>query len=1053
MSSAAPATYVPTWVKSNCSFLVGASHPEELVDAAWQAGLPALCLTDRHGVYGAVRAHVRAKLRGLALVVGAELWLGGEPVVALAMDRRGYGGLCRLLSQAHQGGAKGDCQVDLEALCAAAPGLALLAGGNNLSAPGGEALAEAFGDRLYALCSRHLLPGDAAREAATLVHARRLGATPLAATEVLYHRRERGPLQAVMTCIRHRTQLHHAGRRLAANFEHALPSPARMAALFADRPAWLAASLELAGRCTFRLDDLDYRYPQALAGDASLRRHAQAGARARYGQRLPAAVARQLEDELQLVAELGYAPYFLTMHEVVGYCQSEGILCQGRGSAANSIICYSLGITAIDPVGMQLLFARFISRERAEPPDIDLDIEHHRREQVIQWVYRRFGRRHAAMVANVVRFRLASAVREVGLAWGLGAACVRTLGQRLHAGEPACQVVPAAWRPLAIDLLDMPRHLSVHPGGFLLGAAPVDTLVPVEQATMPGRTVIQWDKSDVEDMRLFKLDLLGLGALSHIRGAFAEIANGPPTSLIPRSLAEVPQEDPRTYEMLCRGDAVGVFQLESRAQMAMLPRLRPMTFYDLVVEVAIVRPGPIQGDMVHPYLRRRAGEAPVELPHPRLADILNKTFGVPIFQEQVMKIAILCARYSPGEADQLRRDMAAWRSSTRILAHHDRLVGRMVEAGIGRDFAENIFRQIRGFGEYGFPESHAASFAHIAYVTAWLKCHHPAAFTCALLNAQPMGFYSPSTLVEDARRHAVEVRPLCVNRSGWACSLEAGADVSADAGVGPGAAAGGGRMAESGVADAGPALRMGLRFVRGLGEAQGRALAAAAPYASLADLGRRGGVSPALQARLARAGALAALQPRRRQALWASAGITAWRSDELPLEDALAAPSLPPLRREQAIAWDRLAAGHSALGHPMAALRPELDRAGVWTARTLQQAAAAVPPAPPPAAQRGGLRRRGPRGVVVGLVICRQQPETAGGVLFLTLEDETGCTNVVVWPRVLARCTALARAAACLAVVGELQMAHQVVHLIAEAIWRPERLPLAGGLPAGRHTR
>ncbi|HRI09765.1 MAG TPA: error-prone DNA polymerase, partial [Nannocystaceae bacterium] len=705
-----------------------------------------------------------------------------------------------------------------------------------------------FGDRLYARCARHHLAHETESEGHLRAIAAGLGVPVVAAPEVLYHDRARRPLQDVVTCIRHGRTLADVGALTRPNDEHDLKPPAAMAALFADDPAALARTLEVAERCAFSLADLSYRYPSGLLPDGTseaawLRDLTLQGARDRFGGAVPPAVLAQIDRELGLIHDLDYGGYFLTMREIVDFCRGRGILCQGRGSAANSIVCYCLGITAIDPLRMDLLFERFLSRERAEPPDIDLDIEHERREEVIHFVYARYGRRFAAMVASVIRYRPRSAIREVGKVLGLPAAAIDRAA-KLHESYGGA-IDPEVLKGAGIDpatplgghlvrlcgeLLGAPRHLASHPCGFLLGHEPIDTLVPIEAGAMPGRTMIQWDKNDIEDLRLFKVDLLGLGALSHLRRAFELIRDHQGVDL---TMAAIPAEDPATYAMLQRADTVGVFQVESRAQMAMLPRLRPATFYDLVIEVALVRPGPIQGDMVHPYLRRRTGEEPVTIPHPDAARVLGKTLGVPLFQEQVMRLAMLLADYGPGEADRLRRDMGAFRSQGRIDEHHDRIVGRMVARGLDPDYAERLFDQIRGFGEYGFPESHAASFAIIAYASAYLRCHHLSAFTCALLNAQPMGFYAPATIVDDAKRHGVEIRPVDVQVSAWECALEP-APTSRD----------------------GLAIRMGLAYVRGLALADRLALAdAPGPYHDLADFVRRTRLGRGALHALAEAGA------------------------------------------------------------------------------------------------------------------------------------------------------------------------------------------------------
>ena len=755
------------------------------------------------------------------------------------------------------------------------------------------------------------------------------------------------------------------------------------------------------------------------------------------------------------------------MWEIVEFCRRHGILCQGRGSAANSAVCYCLGITAVDPTRVDLLFERFLSRERAEPPDIDLDIMHERREEVIQFVYEKYGRDRAAMVANVVRYRARSAVREVGKALGLPETAVDRLAKRLSHhdavdGDTVRQVLDGGGTAadhlvrLAGEIEDFPRHLSIHPGGFLLGHEPVHDLVPIENAAMPGRTVIQWDKEDLEDLGLFKVDLLGLGALTQLDLSFGLLGKHYDRTL---SMATIPEGDAATYDMICRGDTVGVFQIESRAQMAMLPRLRPRSYYDLVIEVSIVRPGPITGGMVHPYLRRRNGEEAVVYPHPCLEPVLEKTLGVPLFQEQVMKLAMVAADYTPGEADQLRRDMAAWRRSGRIERHRDRLVGRMTARGIAPEFAERVFDQIRGFGDYGFPESHAASFALIAYATSWLRRHYPDVFTCALLNAQPMGFYAPATIVDDARRHGIDVRPVDVTRSDWHCTLEpAVASTSPAPGpVGAGGPAGSGQSSPAVAAlprrsssdrpfgslrlprrqrllrgrrrstaqTPGFAVRMGLRYVKGLSESRDWARIEAArgraPFGSVADFVARTGLDERMAGRLAEAGALAGLEQRRRDALWQVRGLVRALAPVLPPGAARdETPGFDDLAPGETIAWDYRTSAHSPRGHPLAALRAQLGARGLPDARTVS-------------AMRDGRKTR-----YAGLVICRQRPGTAGGVVFMTLEDETGFVNLVIWDRVFEEHALIARTASFLGVTGRIQKAGEVVHLVADVLWRPE---------------
>ncbi len=1017
---------VPVWVKSNFSFLEGASHPAELIDEAHRLGYRALAITDRDGLYGIVSAHVAARETGTQLLVGAEVTVGdpadgpagAQRVVLLAEDRAGYGRLCRLISKGRLRSEKGASLVTADEANAAAPGLVALCPFPALL----PVLADAYRSRLYAVFTRHLTFADAGAEAALRAAARRVAVPTLGTTEVLYHVAARRSLQDVLTCIRHGVTLAAAGTQLRPNAEHALLPPRVLAERFADDTASLARSAEVAERCRFSLAEIRYRYPaedrpEGLSEKDWLRRLTYDGARSRYGGEIPGGVRRQLEKELDLIQELDYGGYFLTMHEIVQFCRKKQILCQGRGSAANSAVCFCLDVTAIDPVRLDLLFERFLSRERNEPPDIDLDIEHERREEVIQWVYERYGRSRAAMVANVIRYRTRSAVRDVGKTLGIAETALdrlaKLLGSRFadleadaleHSGLDRDTAAAAHLLALVREIRDFPRHLSIHPGGFLLGHEPVDTLVPIEPATMENRTVIQWDKYAIEDLGLFKVDLLGLGALTLIHRAFDLLRAHENLSL---DMAAVPGEDPATWAMLAQGDTVGVFQVESRAQMAMLPRLKPRSFYDLVIEVAIVRPGPIQGDMVHPYLRRRQGEEPETYPHPALERVLKKTLGVPIFQEQVMKIAIMVGGYTGGEADQLRRDMAAWKSSGRIERHREKLVTRMIENGVDPAFAERIFSQIRGFGEYGFPESHAASFALVAYVTAWLKCHHPAIFACALLNAQPMGFYAPSTIVEDAKRHGVRVLPVDARASSWDCTLER-------------------REAEL-------AVRMGLRYVAGLGTRERNAIERSGERArDLDEFVRRTRLPAKALVRLAEAGAFESLGLTRRDSLWAvkDAAARARETLALPPQDERP-PLFEPLPQEEQVLWDYRTSHHSTRGHPLIVVRPQLDRLGLPVARTL----VASPP--------------GSRASYVGLVICRQQPGTSTGVTFYTLEDETGFVNLVVWRPVFERFSVIARTAVLLGASGRIQSEQGVVHLVADALWVPD-LALA---PEGVESR
>jgi len=1041
--------YAPHWCKSNFSFLEGASHPEELVEEARHLGLRSLALTDRDGVHGVVRAHLKARELGLHLIIGSEITVlpsepaaendgapavqrswptAGSSIVLLAKDRPGYANLCGLITKGRLRCEKGRSQVSWAEVCEHAQGLiALWRGGGDLAA-----LREAFGDDLFTLIARHRHDEELATEAALRKQAAQHGLPIVASSEVLYHSPARRPLQDVLTCIRNGVTLATAGRSTRPNAEHSLRAPAAFSALFSDDPAAVARTEEIAARCSFSLDELRYRYPSEWLPDGTssaswLRQLTFEGARGRYAvpRRGPAApdggaprggipddVHAQLTRELEVIQQLDYPGYFLTMYEIVQFCRREGILCQGRGSAANSAVCYCLGITAIDPVRMGLLFERFLSLERAEPPDIDLDIEHSRREEVIQWVYEKYGRAHAAMVAVVTRYRTRSAIREVAKAFGLPATSVDRLA-KLHSHYEALDPTALDQAGLTLDepqrslflslvneLLDFPRHLSIHPGGFLLGHEPVHSIVPIENGTMEERTVIQWDKDDVEALGLFKVDLLGLGALHMLHLAFDLLEDHRGLRL---SMATIPPRDEATFDMICAADTIGTFQIESRAQMAMLPRLRPRNFYDLVIEVSLVRPGPITGGMVHPYLRRRHGEEEVVYPHPSLEPVLKKTLGVPIFQEQVMKLAVVAADYTPGEADQLRRDMAAWRKAGRIERHRHRLISRMENKGIKREFAERVFDQIRGFGEYGFPESHAASFALIGYATAYLKRHFPAEFFCALLNAQPMGFYSTSTLVETAKRCGVEVRPVDVQRSDWDCTLE-----GASAGC--------------------FAMRVGLRYVKGLGRADGDRIMSARARGACGvfdDFVLRSGLDEGALVALAEAGALQGFGLDRRQALWELRRLVRERGDSMALPTREALPRFERLDAFETIGWDYRASGHSARGHPLETLRAELDRQGL------------------PDAARVNAMPDGRRLRYAGLVICRQRPGTASGVTFMTLEDESGLVNVVVWRKTYERYRLLVKGEPFIGITGRLQVEQGTVHLIADKLWVPnvERRP------------
>ncbi len=1033
--------YVPLFCKSSFSFLEGASQPEELIEACAERGLSSLALTDRDGVYGIVEAYVATKEAGVKLIVGSELSIDdGSTIVLLATNRAGYANLCQLITLGRRRSEKGSSVVGWREVYEHAPDLVALWGGERSLLTKeldpffvGAGLKEAFGDRVYAMAARHRRAEEPRQEARLRHRAAKLSIPIVAAHEVLYHQKSRRPLQDVFTALRYKVKLSEAGRLLKPNDEHALKTPIAFKRLFEDDPAAVVRTEDVAARCTFSLEQLRYRYPAEKLPDGAtssewLRTLTFRGARERYGGELSQPVVDQLNKELALVEDLDYGGYFLTMWEIVRFCREQGILCQGRGSAANSAVCYVLGITAVDPVAMGLLFERFLSKERAEPPDIDLDIEHDRREEVIQHVYAKYGRTHAAMVANVIRYRVRSAVREVGKVLGVPETALDRVSKILpmygdvdpsafaHAGLDPEHPTHQHLIRLASELLDFPRHLSIHPGGFLLGHEPVATIVPIENGSMPDRTVIQWDKDMIEELGLFKVDLLGLGALNQLHKGFDLLREHKAIDL---GLATIPKEDPATYDMICAADTVGVFQIESRAQMAMLPRLKPRTYYDLVIEVSIVRPGPITGGMVHPYLKRRSGEEPVVFPHECLAPVLAKTLGVPLFQEQVIRLAMVAADYTPGEADQLRRDMAAWRKTGRIERHRERLVSRMTAKGIEEEFAQRVFEQIRGFGEYGFPESHAASFALIAYATAWMRRHHLDVFTCSLLNAQSMGFYTASTIIDDAKRHGLRVLPVDVTVSDWDCEI-GDSPLFLSKSI----------LEEKGDCPLFP-VRLGLRYVKGLHEATARRILEARgerTFTAIDDVVRRAKLDDGATARLAEAGAFAPFEKNRRGALWAGKKSSKLRADEetphSPSRFALYTQESPAAFADldvyEAIGWDYSTMNLSAQGHPLEPLRAAMR------ARRLPDA--------------GEIRSipDGSRTHYAGLVICRQRPGTASGVVFLTLEDETGFVNVVIWSKVYEQHRILVKTASFLGVTGKLQVQDGVTHLIADRFWRPK---------------
>ncbi len=1023
-SSAEPGPgYAELHCLSNFTFLRGASHPREQVGRAAELGYAALALTDECSVAGVVRAHMAARELPLKLIIGSEFRLQeGIETVVLAPNRTAYGALSALISHARQAAGKGAYRLtrdDFEGYLASSECLVLWLPGATADWREGAWLKERFSHRLW-LAAELLMTGQDRTLLTRWRHvAAKLGLPMLASGNVHMHCRERRRLQDTLTAIRCRQPLQKMGFGLYSNGERFLRPIEELARIYPRR--LLKETLAVAERIDFSLDELRYEYPRELvpkgATPAShLRDLTEEGMRWRWPDGAPAKVQTLVEYELKLIGELRYEAYFLTVHDIVRFARGRGILCQGRGSAANSAVCFCLGITEVDPARMEMLMERFISKERNEPPDIDVDFEHQRREEVIQYIYRKYSRERAALAATVISYRTRSAVRDVGKALGMEEAQVSVLAKSVQwwDGEQiaAQQIGEAGFDPqapvirrlagLVKDLAGFPRHLSQHVGGFVISQDPLSRLVPIENAAMEDRTVIQWDKDDLEDLGLLKVDVLGLGMLSTIRRSFELIR-----SFYGReyTMASLPAEDPAVYDMICEADTVGVFQIESRAQMAMLPRLRPRCYYDLVIEVAIVRPGPIQGDMVHPYLRRRNGEDPVSYPSPEIARVLERTLGVPIFQEQVMQIAMVAAGFTAGEADRLRRAMAAWKRRGGLEGFESRLKAGMAERGYLPEFAERIFNQIKGFGDYGFPESHAASFALLVYVSAWLKCHEPAAFFCALLNSQPMGFYAPAQLVRCAREHGVEVRPVDVNHSDWESTLERDAT---------------GR----------PVLRLGFNRVKGLAVRAAERLVNARHgeiFGSVPELAERARLGRGDLDALAGSGALESLARNRHRAHWDAAGV------EKPtplLGQARIAEGIPMLKAPtegQEVLADYQHLGLSLRCHPLALLRDRLTSVGLQTAGEVLQF---------------------PNGAVVhaaGLVITRQRPSSASGVIFVTIEDETGYLNLVVWERIAERQRQVLLGATLLGVHGEVQREGAVVHIVARRL--SDHSGLLGELP------
>ena len=1015
--------YAELQVTSHFSFLRGASSCEELFAAAAVMGIEALAVVDRNSLAGVVRAYEAAKTTGVRLVVGCRLNLiDGYSVLVYPTDRPAYSRLCRLLSLGKKRAGKAKCELGWSDLVAYGEGLIAVFVPNEADedcAMRLRRLRDAFGDRAYMALTLRRRPNDQLRlfELANL--AAQMRVAPVVTNDVLFHEPGRRILQDVVTCIRHNVTIDELGERRERHADRYLKAPEEMHRLFGRYPEALARTVEVVERCGFHLEELAYQYPEeradpTLTPQATLELLTWEGAAQRYPEGLPDDVRATLKHELRLIEKLQYAPYFLTVNSIVRFARSKDILCQGRGSAANSAVCYVLGITSIDPARNDLLFERFVSEERREPPDIDVDFEHERREIVMQWIFETYGRDRAALCSTVIRYRTKGAVRDVGKALGLSEDLIKMLSSQVwgwseegvedkHVEALNLNLSDRRLRltlDLARQLMGAPRHLSQHPGGFVLTHDRLDELVPIEPAAMVDRQVIEWDKDDIDSLKFMKVDVLALGMLTCMKRAFNFLAEHKGIDL---DLATIPAEDPRTYAMIRKADTLGTFQIESRAQMSMLPRIKPRTFYDLVVEVAIVRPGPIQGNMVHPYLRRREGLEPVSYPKPELEQVLGKTLGVPLFQEQAMRVAIVCAGFTPGAADQLRKSMATFKFTGGVSAFRDKLITGMVANGYEQEFAEQTFKQLEGFGSYGFPESHAASFALIAYASSWVKCWHPDVFCAALLNAQPMGFYAPAQIVRDAQAHGVEVRPVCVNASRWDCTLEPTVDES--------------RFA----------VRLGMRMVKGLANIHAAAIVANRadrPFVSVDDLWRRAAVPSASLVQLAEADAFGpALGLARREALWA---IKALRDEPLPLFAAAAARETEPVPEvdEPAVVLRPMTAGSEVVedyghvgltlrSHPIAFLREDLHRRRIVTCTDAMQAS------------------DGRWLEAAGLVLVRQRPGSAKGVMFITLEDETGIANLVVWPQTFEKFRRTVMAASMMAARGRIQREGEVVHLVA----------------------
>jgi error-prone DNA polymerase len=1041
--------YIELETYTNFSFLRGASHASELFEEAAKLGCPALGVTDRNSMAGMVRAHLAAKEHGVRLLVGARLdFADATPsLLCYPRNREGYAKLCTLLTIGKRRAPKGECELFFEDI------VDVMQSGHHIwIALPPEHISEdgllGFKEQLQKLkavftsttinCApqplylslRFLFDADAAKHMHALEECAAALAVPLVATNNVHaHCKERRMLQDVLTCIREHCTIEEAGFRLHANAERHLKAPKEMQRLFQRYPQAIAATLDIAAACTFSFDEIRYEYPNAsmppgtLCAQSYLEAEVKKGLCERYPQGPSRKVIEQLAHEFALVKDLNYASYFLTVYDIVRFARSKGILCQGRGSAANSIICYCLGITSIDPVQMDLFFERFISKERNEPPDIDVDFEHERREEVIQYIYEHYGRDRAGLAATVISYRKRSALRDVGKALGIPLAKVEAWIEHLR-GQSLGDVLkelfakpdldlssklPAReqlFLKLAGELRSFPRHLGQHVGGFVLTERPLHELVPIGNAAMDNRTCIEWDKDDLEALGMLKVDVLGLGMLSCIRRAFDLLREHKGIDL---TLATLPTEDPQVYDMLCAADTIGVFQVESRAQMSMLPRLKPRCFYDLVIEVALVRPGPIQGDMVHPYLRRRNGEEKVDFPSKALERVLAKTLGVPLFQEQAMRIAVVAAGFTNDEADSLRRAMATFKRSGLIHKFETKFIDGMIKNGYKQDFAERCYQQILGFGDYGFPESHSASFALLVYASSWIKCHHPDVFACALLNSQPMGFYAPQQIIDDAKRHAVVVREPDVNHSAWECTLEDASDGGGDK-----------RKQNQERKQKHLVLRMGLQEIHGLGQADGEWVVACrgrVPYKTPQELQRRSGVTKTALERLAKADAYGSMELHRQSAAWK---VRALKERSLPLFEAVEGNErdvlLPHLSELDDVVRDYATLGFTLRRHPLALLRERFRARGYVTHVELKTCS-----------NNTEVR-------IAGMVIVRQRPMTAKGVVFQTIEDETGLANLVIWPDVFERFQREVFSAPIVAIQGIVQNKDNVVHVVVKKL-------------------